>query len=149
MQMLGEAFKAEVAANGGKMPPLGIKTLVRLAGRLWVKRKIFHGKQKLGGLFGIQVSLLPKPFISHSCRLLHFDGVAFSFQVSHRSCFRGNVLPAYALQGVTSYLSKLLILVLSCMKKLMANDKSVQMSKYGVTWVQTHVLKHESYPLVP
>ena len=57
VQMLGEAFKAEVAANGGKMPPLGVKTLMRLAGRLWVKRKIFHGKQKLGGLFGIQVSV--------------------------------------------------------------------------------------------
>ncbi|KAL3131919.1 hypothetical protein ABBQ38_007622 [Trebouxia sp. C0009 RCD-2024] len=52
--MLGEVFKEEVAANGGKLPPLGVKTLVRLAGRLWVKRKIFHGKQKLGGLFGIQ-----------------------------------------------------------------------------------------------
>lgn len=57
MQMLGEVFKEEVAANGGKLPPLGVKTLVRLAGRLWVKRKIFHGKQKLGGLFGIQVSV--------------------------------------------------------------------------------------------
>ena len=56
MQMLGEAFKAEVAANGGKLPPLGVKTLVRLAGRLWLKRKIFHGKQKLGGMFGIQVT---------------------------------------------------------------------------------------------
>ena len=55
--MLGDAFKAEVAANGGRLPPLGLKTLVRMAGRLWVKRKIFHGKHKLGGLFGIQVSL--------------------------------------------------------------------------------------------
>ena len=71
MQMLGEAFKAEVAANGGKLPPLGIKSLMRLAGRLWVKRKIFHGKQKLGGLFGIQVSLLPKPFLSPSCWSFH------------------------------------------------------------------------------
>ena len=67
MQMLGEAFKAEVAANGGKLPPLGVKTLVRLAGRMWVKRKIFHGKQKLGGLFGIQVSPLLKPFLKPSC----------------------------------------------------------------------------------
>ena len=66
MQMLGEAFKAEVAANGGKLPPLGVKTLVRLAGRLWMKRKIFHSKQKLGGLFGIQVSLLLlRPVLTH------------------------------------------------------------------------------------
>lgn len=66
MQMLGEAFKAEVAANRGKLPPLGVKTLVRLAGRLWVKRKIFHSKQKLGGLFGIQVSLLLSlPVLTH------------------------------------------------------------------------------------
>ena len=71
MQMLGEAFKAEVAANGGKLPPLGVKTLVRLAGRLWLKRKIFHGKQKLGGMFGIQVtpcsSSLPPSLIPSGC----------------------------------------------------------------------------------
>lgn len=61
--MLGEAFTAEVAANGGKMPPFGMKTLVRMAGRLWVKRKVFHGRQKLGGLFGTQVNLLLNPFL--------------------------------------------------------------------------------------
>lgn len=68
MQMLGEAFKAEVAANGGKLPPLGVKTLVRLAGRLWLKRKVFHGKQKLGGLFGIQVT--PALLVLHSLLIL-------------------------------------------------------------------------------
>lgn len=67
--MLGEAFREEVAANGGHLPRLGLKTLARLATRFYLKRKLLHGKQKLGGLlhpFGMKVGPCCCP-----CQLLY------------------------------------------------------------------------------
>lgn len=41
--MLGEAFREEVAANGGRLPALTLSTLADLASRLWLKARAWKG----------------------------------------------------------------------------------------------------------
>ena len=43
MQMLGEAFREEEAANGGRMPAFTLSTIADLASRLWLKARAWKG----------------------------------------------------------------------------------------------------------
>jgi len=43
--MLGEAYREEVAANGGRMPSLSLSTIADLASRLWLKARAWNGKK--------------------------------------------------------------------------------------------------------
>ena len=55
MQMLGEAFREEAAANGGRMPAFTLSTLADLASRLWLKARAWKGMGPQQG-FNPQVS---------------------------------------------------------------------------------------------
>ena len=41
--MLGEAFREEVAANGGRMPSFSLATIADVASRVWLKARAWRG----------------------------------------------------------------------------------------------------------
>lgn len=45
MQMLGEAFREEVVANGGRLPAFSLSTIADIASRLWLMARAWNGRK--------------------------------------------------------------------------------------------------------